>query len=676
MINEKYQRVIDLSSLPTLDLPDPRPRHIVEKRPRWSISRRGDYHARLVTQEVLEAGWDRVRRNRGSHGSDGVSVDAFGRVQDAEINNLLMDLSRDAYRPGPLRPVPIPKKDGGTRWLRIPCVRDRVVQAAAHILLSEGLEPEFEHWSFGYRPGKSVEQAVALAEAWMTAGFDHVIDADLARFFDTVPHQEMITKLLIATDDAELAWTVSLWLGATDGIDANVPNIGIPQGAPISPILANLYLDDLDEAFSGARLRMVRFADDFLIFLRGASDAQAALRDLTVFLKGQKLDLHPEKTRIVPPGEVMDFLGKVIVRSALQPDREPLAVLRDLPPAMDAVADDDSGGRAQSLYLYSPGRRLDRAHQSFVVREPDGAEAARVHATLTQRIEIGPRCEISGDALRLAAESEIPVALVNGAGQAEAHLVGVHDRWGDRHLAQAKACLDPPQATEIARALILAQVMSRKELLYDIHHRQKVGEAKTAAGQLQGQIKALRLAINVKEVLNAESNAARIYWPYFGAGLLHGFSLPVRARQTAENPVAVLLDLAAHLLLRDTEAAVLRAGLHPGFGIMHVSRRRGMALVWDLAEPFRAPLAEATVREALNTQTIRIGDFQETDGKWRLLPTGVTAFIRTYERAAHRKGPDPVTGLDLTWRDRMRRQAERLVRTVELGEPLVVAVKH
>ncbi len=639
------------------------------------MSRRGDYHARLVTRDKLEDGWERVRRNRGSHGGDRVSVDDFARASDAEIENLLSDLSRDAYRPGPLRPVPIPKKAGGTRWLRIPCVRDRVVQAAAHELLSEGLEPEFEEWSFGYRPKRSVDQAVALAQAWLEDGFDHVIDADLARFFDTVPHHEMITKLLMATDDADLAWIVSLWLGASDGVGQEPNLIGLPQGAPISPILANLYLDDLDEAFGGGRLRMVRFADDFLIFLRGARDAQAALRNLTAFLKEQKLNLHPGKTRIVPPGEVMTFLGKAIVRSALKPDREPLAVLRDLPVAMEPVADDQPTGRAEALYLYTPGRRIARAFQSFVVQEADGAEAARVHATLTRRIEVGPRCEITGDALRLAAESEIPVALVNGAGQAEAHLVGVQDRWGDRHLAQARTCLDPVRSADIARALIIAQVESRKQLLYDINRTLETDDVKPVARRLQGQIMALRKAETVKDVLAIEARAAKIYWPYFGMGLVDGFSLPERARRTAKNPVAVLLDLASHLLLRETEAAVLRAGLHPGFGILHATRRRATPLVWDLAEPFRAPLAEATVRQALNSRAIQIGDFEEMEGRWRLLPSGVTAFIRTYEIAAHRTGKDPDGGPKTPWRDRVLLQARRLARSIETGEPLAVAVK-
>lgn len=668
-------RVTDLSRKMPVGRPDPRPRHVVEGRPRWSKSRQGDYHARLVTKEALEAGWDRVRHNKGSHGSDRVTVEAFAKDSEAEIGNLLTDLSRDTYRPGPLRPVPIPKKDGSTRWLRIPCVRDRVVQAAAHLLLTEGLEPEFEEWSFGYRPGRSVDQAVALAQGWLDDGFDHVIDADLRQFFDTVPHHELINKLLMATDDADLGWIVSLWLGASDGV-AQEPNlIGLPQGAPISPILANLYLDDLDEVFGVGRLRMVRFADDFLIFMRGARDAQAALRELTGFLKEQKLNLHPQKTRIVPPGDVMAFLGKAIVRAALTPDREPLASLRDLPTEMEPIAKGAPSGRDEALYLYTSGRRLDRAFQSFVVREPDGAEAARVHATLTRRIEIGPRCEILGDALRLAAESEIPVALVNGAGQAEAHLVGVGDRWGDRHLAQAKACLDPVRATEIARALIIAQVESRKQVLYDIHKKMKTDETKAVARRLHGQIRALRKAESVEAVLGIEAYAAQLYWPHYGLGLVDGFTLTERARKTSTNPVAVLLDLAAHLLLRETEAAVLRAGLHPGFGILHATRRRAMPLVWDLAEPFRAPLAEATVREALNSRAIRFGDFEEVEGRWRLLPAGVTAFIRTYERAAHRAGKDPEGGPDLPWRDRIRLLARRLVRFIETGEPLAVAVK-
>ncbi|NYS26047.1 CRISPR-associated endonuclease Cas1 [Rhodobacteraceae bacterium 2376] len=580
--------------------------------------------------------------------------------------------------------MPIRKGNGGTRWLRIPCVRDRVVQSAAHRLLSEGLEPEFEAWSFGYRPGRSAAQAIALAQEWLGAGFTHVIDADIENFFDSVPHRPLLDLAKTATADPDLCELVYYWL------DTAAPmGVGLPQGSPISPILANLYLDELDEVFSGHGARMVRFADDFLIFLRSPDDARRALRRLTAFMENSGLRLHPEKTRLVPPGEVLAFLGGVVGRAVVNPERPVLAPLGDVP---DLVAEDPALAKAVPpaaagpLFLFEPNRRLSRTHQSFVVQDT-GTEVARIHAGLVQRIEVGPSADIDSDALRLAIERGIPVTLLSESGMPEARVHAARERHGARHLAQARACLDPARSTHLAAALVQGRINGQKQLLYDIRHAlrrsapedPRAEEVRRAARNLTRLIRQLQNAESVAQVLQIEARAAAIYWTHYGMGLSEGFELSRRARRERTSPTALLLDLASALLLREVEAAVLGAGLHPGFGVLHVASDRGQPCVWDLAEPFRVPVAETAVRLAVNQgrrPSITLADFVRDGDQFRLLPTGREAMIRAQERVLRMLSEDHRTGQRTSWRERIRREAQAFARAFETGEPFIASEKR
>lgn len=633
---------------------------------------------------MLERGWDRVRANRGAPGKDGVTIQEFAREKNDELRTLSAELISRAYRPGPFRPVPIPKKSGGYRWLRIPCVRDRVVQAAAHELLSEGLEPEFEPWSFAYRRGHSVDQALSLARSWMTAGFDHVIDADIESFFDSVPHWRVLDKLETATDDPDLRLLVARWLDASDGVEIAPDKRGLPQGAPVSPVLANLYLDDLDETFCGHRMRMVRFADDFLILLRTSNDAQGALNELAVFLESEDLRLHPEKTRMVQPGQVLDFLGQAIVRATADPTRPPLGLLGEAGPVrlpeLEPEPRTSPVPGLKPLYLYQPGRLLTRDGESFAITE-GGGTAASIHHGQIGRIEVGPAGGVDADALRLAAEAGIPVWLVDGSGRIDARLSGPSDRWGARQFAQAKACLDPERATTLAQELVRAQIAGRKQLLYDIYHARTDGNSpddpvRLAAKKLQGFIRALKVSPTVDRVAKIEAAAAKVFWPAFGLGLRNDMTLATRGRRKREKPVAILLDFASSLLLRDMEAIIQQAGLHPGFGILHTARDRGAPCAWDLAEPYRPPMIEAVVLQAINQGSIGPEDFERHENHYRMRAEGITAFIKVYEQALSRRTRCHRTGQQVSWRERMRRDAAAFVRAVETGANFTAAERR
>jgi RNA-directed DNA polymerase len=262
----------------------------------------------------LEAAWEKVRANDGAPGIDGVSVARFGRDTQARLQNLSTDLRNKTYRPAPVRRVFIPKSGGGQRPLGIPCVRDRIVQQALLQVLEPIFEDKFSKLSHGFRPDRGCPTALSVVDRAVRHGYSWVVDADIATFFDTVDHD-----LLIASVNAEIADGSVLNLIARilkAGIahpsvtDVEPTELGTPQGGPLSPLLANVYLHRFDVAMATTGYGLVRYADDFVIFAKSEEAATAALNLSRQVLEGElKLRLHPEKTRVVSVASGFEFLG-------------------------------------------------------------------------------------------------------------------------------------------------------------------------------------------------------------------------------------------------------------------------------------------------------------------------------------------------------------------------------
>jgi len=268
----------------------------------------GDLFDRLSAPEELLAGFRRLRRNRSGAGGDGETPEAFAADLDRNLLRLSGELRSGAYRPGPLSRRPIPKADGRTRWLAVPSVRDRVAQGAAAAVLGEAFDGRLAEGSFAYRPGRSVEHAAGLVTAFRLQGFVHVLDGDIADFFDGVPHAAVIACLRPHVD-IRVRRLVGLWLAGFGRRRWIRAARGLAQGSPISPLLANLVLDPVDRALSGGRVRFVRYADDFLLMARSRPAAEAAGRRLVAELAALGLSLNPAKTRLTTFADGVDFLG-------------------------------------------------------------------------------------------------------------------------------------------------------------------------------------------------------------------------------------------------------------------------------------------------------------------------------------------------------------------------------
>lgn len=265
----------------------------------------------IVSRENMVRAYKRVLSNKGAPGLDGLGVMDLKTYLEANWTVIRTQLLLGEYYPLPVKKVEIPKAGGGKRELGIPTVFDRLLQQAIHQTLQPMYDPEFSDWSYGFRPGRSAQQAVSQSKSHIQSGNSWVIDMDLSKFFDEVPHDRLISKLRIKIMDRRVIHLIERYLRAgimEDGLVSQREK-GTPQGGPISPLLSNIVLDELDKELEKRGHRFIRYADDFQIYVGSRRSAERVQSSLTNFLEGRlKLKVNREKSAI---GRVWErsFLG-------------------------------------------------------------------------------------------------------------------------------------------------------------------------------------------------------------------------------------------------------------------------------------------------------------------------------------------------------------------------------
>jgi RNA-directed DNA polymerase len=269
---------------------------------------------KVIRSTTLELAWQHVARNKGAAGVDGQSVERFSWQAERYLAELQTSLADGSYQPNPVKRVEIPKGDGKTRPLGIPTVKDRVVQTALKMVIEPIFEGQFRPGSFGFRPGLGCKDALREVDRRLKEGDTWVVDADLKSYFDTIPHARLMTRVAGSIRDGRVLALIERFLHQEIMTEMArwQPDSGTPQGAVLSPLLANLYLHPLDLMMEQAGYRMVRYADDFVVLCASEAEARAALRQIAAWVDANGLTLHPQKTRVgdcLQPGQGFDFLG-------------------------------------------------------------------------------------------------------------------------------------------------------------------------------------------------------------------------------------------------------------------------------------------------------------------------------------------------------------------------------
>jgi RNA-directed DNA polymerase len=294
-----------------------------------------DLLSKICSPKNLRDAFRRVETNNGCPGIDGETIEEFRFFLEGNLEDLAGQLQEGSYRPQPLRRVALPKPGTNeTRPLGIPTVQDRVVQAALLQVLEPLFEPRFAGNSYGFRPSRGAKGALRQVATLIKAGCRWVVEADIQKFFDSVPHAPLLDLVGAEVEDDRILGLIRLFLQSgvmEDGVASWTPGLGTPQGGVISPLLANIYLNPLDHLMVAQGHELVRYADDFVVLCHNGDEAEAALAMGREWMGTAGLSLHPDKTRLVDltgPGG-FDFLGYHLELDRCWPREKSIRTLKE-----------------------------------------------------------------------------------------------------------------------------------------------------------------------------------------------------------------------------------------------------------------------------------------------------------------------------------------------------------
>lgn len=629
-----------------------------------------------VSQDALREAWYKVKANKGSRGGDGVTIGEFSKNLFANLTQLRAELLEGSYRSSPFRKVAIPKKKPGYRILTIPSIRDRVVHGAIAATFTPIFEPLFEDGSFAYRPNRGVKHAVARIEKWRNQGYNIVIEADIVGYFNHIDHELLMTKLKAVLASMlgghSLLALVHKILEA-QGTILGTKSCGLVQGSPLSPILANIYLDTLDEEIEGRGVKIVRFADDFVILCKSQKKAEKALKHCVAVLNDHHLQLHEGGTKIVNFEKGFDFIGYLFLKTLAIKEKTPPVVQTHKPIKSqvtdEGIIDIESNGSRydpglRTLYIVDPNHHINVRNQSFSIQRHDGSEIIALPHKRIGRIEIGSHVSFSDMAIRLAMKAQILLTFVDGYGQTKAYFTPIESKKSSLFLAQAEAIMDEEMKISLAKKLVYARIYNQRVQLMRLNRMADKSVVAKTIDALQRYLKKLDTELTIEQLRGIEGAATALYWPSLFS-LKKGGIASVKRQRPARNSMNAVINYCCGILERDIRASIQQANLLPGLAYLHASKNNHDGLVYDLMEPFRAALTEGTPIFLFNANRLREDMFsQNSFDMCDISKEGIGAIIKGYESAVARRISQAGEGRKYHWRAMMAKQARSLAKAV------------
>jgi group II intron reverse transcriptase/maturase/CRISPR-associated endonuclease Cas1 len=615
---------------------------------------------------------------------------------DDVLERLSDRLLHGTYTPPALHGFIGAKRGGGVRPLVVPPIEDRIAQRAAAMTLGESVDAILEDCSYAYRKGFSRAGAArAIARAY-DEGYRYVLDADIASFFDAVDWDLLGAKLDALFPFEPLIGLVKQWVESPVVFDGRriVRARGLPQGSPLAPLLANLFLDEFDENLLGRDYRLVRYADDFVVLCRNVDDALAAREEARASLTRLGLSYNEDKTAVRSIDDGFTYLGYLFCRSAIVDGADrasandvdvgelkadqipPFSWLAQVPfeRIRDVARPGGKGARAvdakavasirplaplaasglpeaRALYLLVPGMRVELHHERLVV--VNGAETIEVPLSLVSHVVCNRAVHITVPLVIALSELGKPVFFCHRDGSIAATVTPEPPEW-TLWMQQAELLRDEEACAAFAREIITAKLHNTATLAMRLHLE---GREETA-----GLLRQLERETVNKTTLDAlrglEGKGAAAWFAALRQTLDEEWGFRGRKRTPPPDPVNAMLSLAYTILYHHASASLVAAGLNPRLGLFHHGRGAHDALASDLVEELRH-LADAFVLGIIRHREIQPGDFLSTpEGRWPCLMADPARrmFVRRFEE----RMLDETTvegGRTMSWRQAIDRQA-------------------
>lgn len=638
-----------------------------------------------LTRRALDAAFNRVNANQGCAGLDGQTTADFGVLLDSNLRELQRQVLTQTYRPAPVLRAWLPRPGKKPRPLAIPVVRDRVLQTAVADALTPLVEAELESCSFAYRRGRGVRQAVERIQQLQRAGYRWVVDADIEGFFEHIDHETLLQRIASVAKESRLLDLLRAWLTAPLSDSGRLVAIdrGIAQGSPVSPLLANLYLDTLDDALLDANHMLVRYADDFLVLSRSKERAEHALELTTQVLNRLHLRLNPIKSRIVHLDQGLQFLGWNFVRTlaipatvkhldevepppappavavslvnagtAINSDAKPNADLgsadaetaadaggddeqSDLPTADDLEAPPDLPALAplqRTLYLVDLEARMTCAASRLRV-ERAGQVVLEVPAINVDQVLLFGPVAVTTQALHLLLRAGASLAYLTRHGHFIGRLEGSNE--GSLVLAQAQhRCVNDAQfGLAVARRLVQAKIVHSANVLASYLRRHESARQPTASvpRDMREFVRRSESAQSLESLRGFEGAAASLYWQCWAAMVDPVWHFSGRKPRPAPDPVNALLSFGYSLLYQCVAGLLQARGLDARLGGLHVAKGTHLALASDLMEPWRALIVDSAVWNLVLNGGVTPEEFRTGSTHCKISTQARRSLIRAFE---------------------------------------------
>lgn len=601
---------------------------------------------------ALTGAWQDVLANDADDEVLSPGTRSFQAECDERLAELAARLTDGTYRPRSLTEIVIPKDDGDERILRVPGVRDRVVERAILGVLTPLVDPVLGPGSFAFRPGLGVLDAVQEVARLRDEGLGWVLHTDVHDCFPHIDIRQVRRLLAALVCDTELLAVLDLLLArpaVRPGRRGLRPAHGLAQGSPLSPLLANLVLEHLDDRLRDAGFPAVRYSDDLVVAASSREDAWEAARVASAAAEEIGMTLGADKTEVMSFEEGFCFLGE---------DFGPR-----YPPVLEHRLDVPEH---RSVYLGVPGSRA-YIDEGRVVVEHDEVELLDVPAGLVARIVCFGPVGVSAGLRNWALSSGVELVFCSQRGRYLGQAVSGHVGRVQRLRRQLDAADDPARHLPLGRAIVDAKIRKQAVLLQRVMRAASADELRESVDTMRGYASMLPDATTRAEIMGLEGASARAYFHGWSAVLDPEYGFHGRNRRPPLDVVNSALSFGYAVLLSEAVSALAAAGLEPAVGFLHTDQDGRPSLALDLVEEFRPLVVDQIVLEAVRRRRLRIehGRHDPDRGGVLLTRAGRELLLDAYERRMLRVTRGAMPGFTGSLRRHLYRQAQVIAAWLE-----------